>query len=76
MAGAAGPTIISHMKTRVLRALPLVFVLVAGCAASPSGEVSPSYAASPLASLPPKLKLGNEGWKPSKPLPQVVRKFW
>ncbi len=49
----------------------LLLVLVVGCAASPSGEVSPSYSVSPLASLPPKVKRGNEGWKPSKPLPNL-----
>ncbi len=57
------------MKNRSRHILILVFVFLSGCAADSSGEVSPSYAASPLASMPPKVKLGNEGWKPSKPLP-------
>ncbi len=60
------------MKPWLWCILPLAFVLVAGCTTASSGGASPTYAASPLASLPPKPKLGNEGWRPSKPMPHVV----
>ncbi len=59
------------MRRMSFGVLVLLACVLAGCAASPPVEATPSHMVHPLASMPPKIKLGNEGWRPTKPLPRI-----